>query len=89
MYVNEGKDKAVVFAFDIHPRFSEAVYPVKLQGLDPQRQYRVQETNRMPNARGGQYAEPKTYSGEYLMQVGLNLFTAYGTSSRVVEITGE
>ena len=89
MYVSENQNKAVVFAFDIHPRYSEAVWPVKLQGLDPQKQYRVQEINRMPNARGGQYAEAKTYSGEYLMEVGLNLFTAYGTNSRVIEVTAE
>ncbi|MBO7418891.1 MAG: alpha-galactosidase [Bacteroidaceae bacterium] len=89
MYVSENQNKAVVFAFDIHPRYSEAVWPVKLQGLNPNKQYRVQEINRMPNARGGQYAEPKTYSGEYLMQVGLNLFSAYGTNSRVIEVTAE
>ena len=89
MYVSEQQDKAVVFAFDIHPRYSEAIYPVKLQGLDPQRQYKVKEINRMPNARGGQYAEAKTYSGEYLMEVGLNLFSASNTNSRVIEVTAE
>ena len=35
MYVDKAKSKSVLFAYDIHPRFGEKTFPVKLQGLDP------------------------------------------------------
>ena len=47
-YVSADKQHAVLFAFDIYPRFAEKVHKVKLQGLDPLRQYRIVEINRMP-----------------------------------------
>ncbi|MDR2804137.1 MAG: alpha-galactosidase, partial [Dysgonamonadaceae bacterium] len=39
MYVDEAKDKAVFFAYDIFPVRNEKLLPVKLQGLDPAGQY--------------------------------------------------
>ena len=84
MMVSGDKSKAVVFAFDINPRYSEHLLPVKLQGLDPDRQYRVTEVNRM----GGWplSCDGKTYSGEYLMTVGLNLFGTGKLTSHVLEL---
>lgn len=48
MYVDKAKSKSVLFAYDIHPRFGEKTFPVKLQGLDPNKKYKVQEINLMP-----------------------------------------
>ncbi|MDR1886689.1 MAG: alpha-galactosidase, partial [Prevotellaceae bacterium] len=48
MYVDESKNKAVLFAFDINPRYAEKVFPVKLHGLDPAKKYRITEINLMP-----------------------------------------
>ena len=48
MYVNETTDKAVLFAFDVHPRYGEILQPVRLQGLDPETQYEVKEINLVP-----------------------------------------
>lgn len=86
MYVGKDRSQAVLYAFDIYPRFSEPTVPVRLKGLDSDRTYRVKEINRMPNAKAD---EGRTYSGEYLMTVGLNLFSANTLRSCVFEITGE
>ncbi len=87
MMVDGGRSKAVVFAFDIHPRYREHLLPVKLQGLDPGRSYRITEVNRM----GGWPldCDDKTYSGEFLMTVGLPLFGNSALTSHVLEVTAE
>lgn len=84
MFVSGDKAKAVVFAFDVNPRYREHLLPVKLQGLDPNRQYKVKETNE----RGNNYwFNGRTYSGEYLMTVGLDLFsTRRGLTSHIIEL---
>lgn len=86
MYVNKGKNQAVVFAFDIHPRYGEILLPVRLQGLDANKMYRVQEINLMPGSSSSVNGNGQTFSGEYLMNVGLDLFTGQQKNSRMVEI---
>lgn len=87
MYVGKDQDKAVLYAYDIHPRFQEKLLPVKLQGLDPKKMYKVEEINLMPGKDSALGADKKTYSGDYLMKVGLDIFTFNQTQSCVVEIT--
>ena len=89
MYVGKDQSKAVVFAFDIHPRYAEKTLPVRLQGLDANKMYRVQETNMMPGAKSSLQGNGEVFSGEYLMNVGLNLFTGQQLHSRVIEIVAE
>ena len=48
MFVGKDKKTAAVFAFDIHPRYAEKTLPVRLQGLDADKKYRVKEINMMP-----------------------------------------
>ena len=85
MYASKEQDRAVVFAFNLNPRYAEPVRNVRLQGLDPQRIYTVRETNLMPGARSG----GKRFSGDYLMKVGLPLFSASHLTSTIVELTAE
>lgn len=87
MYVSKDKRSAVLYAYDIHPRFGEKLFPAKLQGLDPSRFYRVEEINRMPGAPSSFAAQGKVFSGDYLMKAGLPVFTGAQTHSRVIEIT--
>lgn len=87
MYVGQGQGKAVLFAYDIHPRFDEKLLPVKLQGLDPSKMYRVEEINLMPGKKSGLRANGKVFSGDYLMKAGLDVFTNNQTHSRVIEIS--
>jgi alpha-galactosidase len=88
-YVNKDRTQAVLFAYDIHPRFQEKLRAVKLQGLDPDKQYRVKEINLMPGTESALAANGRTFSGDYLMKVGLNVLTANATTSHVVELTAE
>ena len=87
MYVDKAKNKAVVFAFAIHPRYGEHILPVRLQGLDANKMYHVKEINLMPGAGASMGGNDQNYSGEYLMTVGLGLFTGQDLSSRVIEVT--
>lgn len=87
MYVGADKKQAVLYAYDIHPRFQEKLLAVKLQGLDPMKMYKVEEINLMPGQDSTLSANGKTFSGDYLMKVGLDVFTFNQTQSRVVEIT--
>jgi alpha-galactosidase len=73
MYVNGGKTEAIVFNFLIRSEVSPHYPVVLLQGLDPDKKYRLEEINRVQEGRSrfGKY-EGKVFSGEYLMKVGLN-----------------
>lgn len=84
-YVSEDKTHAVLFAYDLHPRYKEPLFNVKLQGLDPSLVYSVKEIN-MPE---GQKAETRTYTGDYLMKIGLPVLTASEGTSHVLELTAE
>lgn len=89
MYVTKDKRKAVVFAFDIHPRYAEKSLPVRLQGLNANQMYRVNEINGMPGANSSLAGNGQLFSGEYLMNVGLPLFTTAQLNSRVVEVVAQ
>ncbi|MDD2436266.1 MAG: alpha-galactosidase [Massilibacteroides sp.] len=86
-YVNEKKDHAVLFAFDIYPRYAEQNQPVKMQGLDPQANYKVEEINLMPGTSSRLRGNGQVYSGEFLMTVGLPVFSSRSTTSHILEIT--
>lgn len=89
MYVNEAKTKSALFGYDIFPRYGEKLLPVKLQGLDPARNYRLKEINLMPGRKASFSQNDRVYSGDYLMKVGVNLLTTGKTQSRVIELTAE
>lgn len=82
MYVDRDRRNAVAFAFDIFPLNVDHTTNVKLQGLDPDANYAVREINRYDTSKG----DATTYSGEYLMTVGLPMFTTQRMSSRIYEL---
>ena len=88
-YVSKDTNKAVLFAYDIHPRFQEKLMAVKLQGLDPNKQYKVEEINLMPSVTSKLGSNGKVFSGDYLMKVGLNVFGLATTQSHVIEFTAQ
>ena len=57
--------------------------------MDANKQYRVKEINMMPGQGSSLEGNDRVFSGDYLMKVGLNLFTGNKLYSRVVEITAE
>lgn len=87
MYSTELKDKVVLFAFDIYPRYAELLQPVRLQGLNPSAQYKMEEINLIPGTKSQLSCNGKTYSGDYLMKVGVPLFSSNKTVSHIIEIT--
>ena len=89
MFVGKDKKTAAVFAFDIHPRYAEKTLPVRLQGLDINKMYRVKEINMMPGSNSSLKGNDQVFSGEYLMNVGLDIFTTQQLNSRLIEITAE
>jgi len=50
---------------------------------------KVKEINLMPNSKSNLAANENTYSGDYLMKVGINAFTTNQAFSRVIELTAE
>ena len=86
-YVSEDGAKALLFAYDIHPRFREKLHNVKLQGLDPNRTYRVEEINLMPGKQPTLKIHGKSFTGDYLMKVGMEVFSWEAGQSHVVELT--
>ena len=89
MFVGKDKKTAAVFAFDIHPRYADKTLPVRLQGLNADKKYRVKEINMMPGSGSSLKGNNQVFSGEYLMNVGLDLFTTQQLNSRLIEITEE
>lgn len=87
--VSKDRRSAVLFAYDIHPSLEEPVRPVRLSGLDPQMRYRVREINLMPGQESGITLNECVVSGDFLMKVGLNVFSPYHAQSKVVELIGE
>ena len=86
-YVGADSRKAVLFAYDLYPRYQEKLLPVKLQGLDPHKRYKVEEINLMPEVESTLPANGKELSGDYLMKVGLDVLGFTPMRSHVIEIT--
>jgi alpha-galactosidase len=88
MYVSSARNKAVLFAYTLHSRFGETFNSVRLQGLDPSKTYKIQEINvSTEGMRFGLSESGKSYSGDYLMKIGLNVGSGSALSSAVYEIT--
>jgi alpha-galactosidase len=73
MYVSEDKKRSIVFNYHLNTRREDLFNRVKLEGLDPNKKYRLQEINLFPGAKSAQPDNNKLLTGEYLMNVGLNL----------------
>ncbi len=86
-YVSKDKGHAVLFAYNLHPRYKEPrLLKVRMQGLDPQRQYTVEEINLMPGTQSTFDFNGKQFSGDYLMKVGLDVLTPDEGTSHVFEL---
>ncbi len=70
MFVSKDKSRAVFFAFslDYHDRMASTDF--KLQGLDPERRYKVTELNSAGSDTF--WGNGQTFTGDYLMRVGVN-----------------
>jgi alpha-galactosidase len=87
LYSNDKHTHAVLFAFDIHPRYGENIQPLRFKGLDPDKTYRLEEICLMEKTHSRLQCHSKTYTGDYLMKVGVRVFSSSHTVSHIVEIT--
>lgn len=86
-YVDNSKNKCVLFAFDLNPRYGEINRPVRLKGLDVNTRYKVSEINLMNGQKSNLNFDGRIYSGDYLMKVGLPIMSGRSLNSKVFEIT--
>ncbi len=87
MYVNDNKDKAVLFAYTLNAGRGETFNRVRLQGPDPVKTYKTQEINVMPGSRRFGSESGRSYTGEFLMTIGLSIGSASPLTSTVYEIS--
>ena len=85
-YVTKDKATAVLFAYDIQPLHGDKFWRVRLQGLDPNRMYKVEEINLMPGSKSNLKFNGQSLSGDYLMKVGLEVFSESQLRSCVVRL---
>lgn len=87
MYVNESKDKAILFSYTLYPRWGDSFNKVRLQGLDPNKSYHVKEINLYPGSTSSCPENEQVLTGDYLMKVGL--WTSQGSplSSTILELS--
>lgn len=90
MYVNESKSKAVLFGYTLNARFGETFNRVRLMGLDRDKTYKVREINISNEGRRGigfgMSEGGRAYTGDYLLNIGLNVGSGTPLSSVVYEI---
>ena len=88
MYVNDNKSKAIMFTYLHDNRFMESATerPILLNGLDPAKKYMLREINLFPQTISI-INSTITYSGDFLMKVGVNPEVNTRRTSVVLEIT--
>ncbi len=86
MYVDETKRKSVLFAFSLHPKHGDIFPKLQLKGLDPAKKYVVKEINLMDETKPQFKQNGQTFSGDYLMKVGLDWYMQQSLKSSVLEI---
>jgi alpha-galactosidase len=87
--VSDDKAHSILFAYDIHPRYGETILPTRLRGLDAESKYRVKEICLMPGRQSWLSCSDKTYTGDFLMKVGIKVTSANDLVSHIIEITKE
>lgn len=89
MRVNDEKTHALLFAYDLHPRYNETIINTRLQGLDPTATYRVREICLMPGQESRLSFHNQTFTGDYLHKVGLKVLGGNQLDSRIIELVKE
>ena len=87
MYVNEAKSKAVLFSYTLHPLYDPQYNSVRFQGLEPSKTYKVEEINVIPEGKKSLEESGESFTGDFLMSVGLRVSSSKVESSVVLEIT--
>ncbi len=89
MYSNDSKTKAVLFSYTLNTLFKEIHQKVKLRGLDASKKYKVKEINLFPDTKSKFVEDNQSFSGDYLMKIGISVSPNTPLTSNVYEITAE
>lgn len=88
MYVDDSQSQAVLFVYKVENLYGQTLPRVRLAGLNPHSVYTLQEMN----VRNGQKPcslDGKQFTGQFLMNVGIELPLREDYGSRVFLINGE
>ncbi|TSD63525.1 alpha-galactosidase [Inquilinus sp. KBS0705] len=85
MYTEEGKNKAIMFNYLVSNRYNAGTHlPIKLKGLKAGKTYTVSEINLYPGTKSS--IGTATYSGDFLMTVGINPDVRQGRASVILSV---
>ena len=86
LYMDSTASNGVLFSYLVNNRYGEgSTHPLRLQGLDPDKKYRLREVNLYPGTQSPLPSE-QVYSGGFLMKVGYNPVVRAGRNSVVVMV---
>lgn len=90
MFVSANKNQSVVFNYLTNTRYHTNVSPepIKLNGLDSNKKYRVKEINLYPGTKPA-FTSDQLFSGEFLMNIGINPSISRTRSSVVLLVEAE
>lgn len=72
LYMDNQKTSGVIFNYLVNNRYGQgSKLPIRLNGLDPTKRYKIRETNLYPGTRST-INSTMVYSGDFLMKVGFN-----------------
>ncbi|MDV2446440.1 alpha-galactosidase [Elizabethkingia anophelis] len=87
MLTDKAKNKAVLYTYNLHAQLGDYFAPIQFQGLDPNKKYVLKELN-LENENKPQLPQNgKSFSGDYLMKVGIPWFLNGSLKSSVIELT--
>ena len=85
MYADQSKGSAIMFNYLVNSRYATGTHlPIRLKGLDPDKKYAISELNLFPGTKSS--IADATYTGKYLMTVGINPDVREGRTSVLVGV---
>ncbi len=83
MYVDSNQNNAIMFNYLVNNRYDTgSKLPIRMKGLNPDKNYSVSEVNLFPGAKST--ITEGTYSGQFLMTVGINPDVREGRTSVLI-----
>ncbi|HTN20245.1 MAG TPA: alpha-galactosidase [Pelobium sp.] len=86
LYLKEDKSSGVIFNYLVNNRYGTGSHnPIKLEGLDAGKSYKIKEVNLYPGNNSSIDAN-KIYTGDFLMKIGFNPDVKDGRNSVVLQL---
>jgi alpha-galactosidase len=86
LYMDEAKSRGVVFSYLVNARYGAgSLLPIRLKGLDPAKKYHITEIDLYPGT-ASSLEKGRSYSGDFLMKVGINPDVHTGRASVVLAL---